>query len=140
MENIHGVISILLVEDDDIDAEAIISLFKRLLAPIRFHVAKNGEEALDKLYGRNGSEKINPLPNAIILDTNMPKMNGIEFLENIRPDSTLENIPIFMVTGEYTTREQLTIHHLNVAARMIKPFQFEDVKHIYSIILERQIK
>ncbi len=132
-------ISILIIEDDIIDIQDVLRQFQLLDVPIDFHIAKNGVEALDKLYGSHGAEKIMPLPHAIILDTNMPKMGGIEFLSKLRSDSDFDNVKVFMLTGEYTTREKLATHNLNVTFRIIKPLQFEDVRHIYWVILGRNL-
>ena len=130
-------ISILLIEDDEVDVQDVQRQFKILKSPIKFYIAKNGVDALDQLYGRNNKKKILPIPHAIILDTNMPKMDGIEFLEILRSDSDFDNTYVFMLTGEYTTREKLDTHHLSVTGRIVKPLLADDVYHIYCIISGR---
>ena len=76
--------NILLVEDDEVDIMNVQRAFKKnnILNPL--NIAHNGVEALDKLRGTNGEEKINPVPRIIMLDINMPKMNGWEFLEQYK--------------------------------------------------------
>lgn len=132
-------ISILLIEDDKVDVQGVLREFKRLDAVITFHIAQNGVEALDKLYGRNDTPKLDPPPHAIILDTNMPKMDGIEFLTILRADSAFDDIHIFMLTGEYSTREKLESNNIRVTGRIVKPLQFDDVLNIYWVILGRPI-
>ena len=135
----ESAISILLVEDDEVDIQNILREFSHLKIPIQFHIAKNGVEALDKLYGTNGTEKI-AAPHAIILDTNMPKMNGIEFLETLRKDSNFDSVQVFILSGEYTTREKLAMHHLSVAFRIVKPLQLDDVRHLHWLIMRNKAK
>ncbi len=137
MQSDDDSIYILLVEDDDVDIKDVLREFKHLDAPIKFYIAKNGLEALDKLYGRNDNEKLSPAPQVIILDTNMPKMDGIEFLKLLRADSEFDDVKVFMLTGEYTTREKLATNNLRVSGRVVKPLQFEDVLNIYWAVLGR---
>ncbi len=132
-------ISILLIEDDEVDVQSVLREFKRLEAPVNIHVARNGQEALDKLYGNHGVEKMIPMPKAIILDTNMPVMNGIEFLKKLRADSDFDGLLVFALTGEYSTRVKLESQNLSVTARIVKPLQFEDVLHIYWVMLGRPL-
>lgn len=133
---VESSISILLVEDDIVDVRDVLRQFSLIKAPINIYTAKDGVEALDLLYGRNGIKKI-PRPKAIILDTNMPKMNGVEFLITLRNDSNSDDIHIFMLTGEYSTREQLATKNLSVTDRIIKPLRLDDARHIYWVILGR---
>jgi len=127
-----GSVSILLIEDDDVDIEIVIRKFRDLDVPAFFHVAKTGIEALEMLYGSDNREKITPPPDAIILDTNMPQMDGIEFLEKLHAHSGQLGMPVFMLTGEYTTRDKLAVHNLTVTARIVKPLCDDDVLRIYS--------
>ena len=96
--NFTADISILLVEDDEVDIMNIKRAFKKNQIPNPLFVANNGLEALDMLLGDNGAIKIEPTPKIILLDINMPKMNGIEFLSKLREISTLKSISVFVMT------------------------------------------
>jgi CheY-like chemotaxis protein len=90
--------SVLLIEDDVFDTMTAQKSFERFNVPHELHTAFNGEEALDMLLGRNGATALNPLPEVILLDLNMPRMNGIEFLEVLRSTPQLEHLPVFVTT------------------------------------------
>jgi len=82
---------ILLVEDDRIDAMAVQRIARELKIPNQLVLKTDGEEALE--YLKNDTAR----PCVILLDINMPKMNGIELLKIIRADDTLKNIPVVFV-------------------------------------------
>ena len=73
-------LNILLVEDDSVDVMNVQRAFKKNNITNPLHIAFNGVEALNMLRGSNGRPKLNPKPRIILLDINMPKMNGLEFL------------------------------------------------------------
>src|SRR3569832_1899639 len=77
-------VSVLLVEDDDVDAMSVTRAFKKLKVVNPLHRAENGLQALNKLRGAQGEQKLTPLPKIIMLDINMPRMNGLEFLHELR--------------------------------------------------------
>jgi len=122
---------ILFVEDDEVDIQSVLREIKKLEAPIKVHIAKNGLEALDKLYGTNGETKLVPAPDLILLDINMPKMNGIEFLEKLRADPDLQFITVYILTTAFTTRDKLATQDLKVAGYIVKPLQFSDIMRMY---------
>lgn len=78
-------LDILLVEDDDVDAEAVLRAFHKQQIPYRVTIVKTGIEALEILRGK-GREKTISQPYIILLDINLPKMNGMEFLTALRND------------------------------------------------------
>lgn len=86
----NGDIRILLVEDDEVDVLAIQRALKKKRVVNALAVAKDGIEALEILRGENGHQVL-PRPHIILLDLNMPRMNGLEFLEVIRADPTLHD-------------------------------------------------
>lgn len=122
---------ILLVEDDEVDIQSVQREIKKLDVPIQLHVAKNGIEALDKLYGRNGEAKLSPIPHLIILDINMPKMNGIEFLKKLREDASLKKITVYILTTAYTTPDKIATQGLHVTGYIVKPLQHNDLMQMY---------
>lgn len=131
MDSITDNITILYVEDDAIDAEDMEREFQKIKAPLSIIVAKNGVDALDKLLGKNGQNKINPAPKAILLDIRLPKMNGIEFLNSLRANPEFASTPVFIVTSTYSTEDKLAIRDMNVSGCLIKPVQHADVLNIY---------
>jgi len=112
-------VAVLLVEDDEIDREAIRRGFKGLHIANPIRVAKDGIEALEVLRGTNGIEKIDE-PFLVLLDLNMPRMNGIEFLDEIRSDSDLKTTIVFVLTTSDNEKDRLAAFQHNVAGYMVK--------------------
>jgi len=117
--------TILLVEDDRVDAMTVKRALKDINACNPLRVVGNGEEALDFLR-----DETNPRPGIILLDLNMPRMNGIEFLKIAKQDDQLKQIPVIVLTTSREERDRLESFNLSVAGYMIKPvdyLQFVDV-------------
>ncbi|WP_244153790.1 response regulator [Flavobacterium xinjiangense] len=112
--------NILLVEDDEVDVMNVKRAFSKNNIKNELFVAGNGVEALDMLR-----TSIVPLPRIIILDINMPKMNGIEFLKNLRDDENLKNISVFVMTTSNEDSDKINAYNLNVAGYILKPLSFE---------------
>lgn len=126
---------ILLVEDDEVDIENVKREFKKLKSSINIHIARNGMEALDMLKGNKGQQKLASLLSLILLDINMPKMNGIEFLKQLRADENLPTLKVFLFTTAYTSRDKIETHNLDVSGVIVKPLTFNDVMTVYMNIL-----
>ena len=115
-------LNILLVEDDALDVMNVQRAFKKnnVLNPL--FVAGNGLEALDMLRGAGGSPPQVPLERRLILlDLNMPRMNGIEFLRELRGDAALTHIPVIVLTTSDEDRDKVEAFQLNVAGYIVKP-------------------
>lgn len=115
----NNTITVLLVEDDDIDAEAVVRAFKKhniINNVIRVH---DGIEALDALQGKS-NHKIIPRPYLILLDINMPRMNGLEFLQAIRKDNELQDSIVIMLTTSESLNDKNAAKQLQAAAYMNK--------------------
>lgn len=120
-------IKILLAEDDEGHAILIQDALSenRLLNEID-HV-KDGEEALDYLYRRNGYENsIFVKPDIILLDINMPKVDGLEVLAKIKQDDDLKNIPVIMLTTTDNPREIDKSYKLGANSYITKPVVFDN--------------
>ncbi len=115
-------ISILLVEDDEIDVMNVKRAFKKCNIVNPLFVAENGLDALAKLRG-DGEDKIIPAPKIILLDINMPKMNGIEFLHELRTDPDLKAISVVVLTISNEERDKVDAYNLNVAGYILKPVE-----------------
>ncbi len=134
--------SVLLVEDDIFDTMTAQKSFARFSVPHELHTAFNGEEALDMLLGRNGVPAIDPLPEVILLDLNMPRMNGIEFLEVLRATPAIEAIPVFVTTTSGMDLDRADAARLGVSGYILKPLDFasgEDLVDSLSL-LEKLLK
>ena len=109
----------LVVEDDEVDVKALKRAFKELhLAnPVRF--ARDGIEALEILRGENGQEKLEK-PYLILLDLNMPRMNGIEFLDEVREDPEHHGAIVFVLTTSSAEEDRIKSYDKNVAGYMLK--------------------
>lgn len=127
-------VHILLVEDDEVDIQNIQRAFGKHNVPNPLHIARNGAEALDKLYGQNGESKLDPTPKIILLDINMPKINGIEFLKKIRSDEAFKSLVVFMLTTSNEERDKVSAYNLNVAGYIVKPVQFENFIEVIAVM------
>lgn len=111
---------ILLVEDDNVDAMTVKRALKDLKVINPLIRKTNGEEALEYLR-EQGHEK----PCVILLDLNMPKMNGIEFLKAVKADEVLRAIPVVVLTTSREERDKIETFSLSVAGYMAKPADYE---------------
>jgi len=127
-------IDILLVEDDSVDVMNVQRAFRKNNINNPLHIARNGIEALDMLRGNDGHKKLNPLPKIILLDINMPKMNGIELLREIRNDEELRSISVFIMTTSNDDHDKFQAYHMNVAGYIVKPISFEKFVHAVSVL------
>jgi CheY-like chemotaxis protein len=114
--------TILLVEDDELDIISVQRTLKKLDTDYELLTAYNGKEALTMLQAAGGDQ----LPDVILLDLNMPKMNGIEFLKIIRNDSTLKDIKVFIMTTSAEPVDRLTTEQLGVSGYIIKPLNYQN--------------
>lgn len=117
-------ITILLVEDDEIDAMNVQRAFKKVNIVNPVLVASNGLEALAMLRGE-GVPKLNPTPKLILLDLNMPRMNGVEFLKELRADPELRPISVIVLTTSNDERDKVASYNFNVAGYVVKPVEPE---------------
>jgi CheY-like chemotaxis protein len=118
-------VSILLVEDDYLDIMNVEREFKKLNVNLPIHVARNGREALNMLRGENETPRISPLPSVVLLDINMPKMNGIEFLDAVRKDPELRNLNVFITTTSNEESDRLAAQNLQANGYIVKPLSFD---------------
>ncbi|MFZ9942288.1 MAG: response regulator [Bacteroidia bacterium] len=118
-------ITILHVEDDEVDAMVVQRALKKTGFEYQLVQARNGLEALDLLRGTNGHEKLTKRPLVILLDLNMPQMNGHEFLSELRTDHELCMIPVYVLTTSSDENDILQAHRRNVAGYILKPVNLE---------------
>ena len=111
--------TILIVEDDDIDFIGVQRALKELKVANPTIRAKDGIEALSLLRGTDGQTKIEP-PYIILLDLNMPRMNGIEFLDVVREDEVLKPSIVFVLTTSDDDRDIVASYRRNVEGYIVK--------------------
>jgi len=110
---------ILLVEDDDVDIMGMKRALKGLKIANTLHIANDGIQALELLRGESGKQKIE-LPFIILLDLNMPRMGGLEFLEEIRNDLELCNSIVFVMTTSSDEQDICAAYKKNIAGYIVK--------------------
>lgn len=121
---------VLLIEDDTIE----IMKLERTLSKVdtKHHIIKatNGEEALKIL--KSGDK----LPDIILLDLNMPRMSGIEFLEILKADAIMQYLPTIILTTSENRTDLLKCYQLGIAGYVIKPLKYEDYESKMKTVLQ----
>jgi CheY-like chemotaxis protein len=112
---------ILLVEDDSVDVMMVKRALKDLNVTNLLVQMPNGKEAVEYLTGEGGNEK----PCIILLDLNMPKMNGVEFLKVIKADSELKKIPVVVLTTSRDIEDKFKTFELSAAGYIVKPADYK---------------
>jgi CheY-like chemotaxis protein len=115
---------VLLIEDDELDTISVERSLKKLDVEYELHTAYNGIEGLEILRGNESRPRLDPLPDVILLDLNMPKMNGIEFLQHLRSDERLKDIKVFVMTTSGEEADRRTAEQLGISGYLIKPLNF----------------
>ena len=123
-----AVIDVLLVDDDAADAMMVEEAFESHDVPARLHVAIDGMEALAFLRRTGGHENA-PRPHLILLDLNMPRMDGREALAVIKADLELRTIPVVVLTTSAADADVLAVYQLHAAAYVTKPIGLDDFTH-----------
>lgn len=126
-------VNILLVEDDEVDIMNVQRAFKKNRITNSLYVTRNGIEALDLLRGKD-EQPISPIPKIILLDINMPKMGGIEFLTELRKDEKLKGLSVFVMTTSNEDKDKVAAYNLNVAGYILKPLSFESFVNAVAIL------
>ncbi|PKB15918.1 response regulator [Flavobacterium sp. 5] len=113
-------LNILLIEDDAIEVMKFNKVLKNLEQVHKIIEANNGEEALSILENKV------IIPDIIVLDLNMPKINGIEFLSILKADDVLKYIPAIVLTTSNNHKDLLAFYRIGIAGYMLKPLKYED--------------
>lgn len=116
----------LIVDDNDLDVEKMTRSFDKLRIVNPVVRARNGEEALDILTGSNGADKLLG-PALILLDINMPKMNGLEFLAELRRHTEVANAPVFVITTSDRLDDVEEAYSHNVCGYIVKPIAMQQM-------------
>lgn len=113
-------LNILLIEDDEIEVMKFSRTIRSLKLGHNVREAKNGELALELL------SKKDHLPDIILLDLNMPKINGIEFLRILKNDEVLKYIPTIVLTTSNNHKDLLECYKIGIAGYVLKPLKYDD--------------
>ena len=114
-----GLPTVLLVDDDEVDVLAITRAFRTLRIANPVVIARDGLEALDILRGTNGRARLSA-PYLVLLDLNMPRMGGVEFLTELRDDQDLCQTIVFVMTTSEAHGDRVRAYHKNVAGYVLK--------------------
>ena len=125
---------ILLVEDDRVDIMTVQRALKKIDVSNPLYVARTGVEALAMLRG-DGVPAIEPAPSLILLDLNLPKMGGIEFLRELRADPVLRSLHVIVLTSSNEPRDRAAAFEYEVDDYIVKPHSFDEFSNAMSIIL-----
>lgn len=121
----HNMMQVLLVEDNPGDALLIQEAFQESGADCQITVAGDGEVALDMLNGE-GNELVITRPDLVLLDLNLPKMNGHEVLKELKTRDKLRPIPVIVLTSSRAERDISTAYDLHCNAYFCKPSTFDE--------------
>jgi CheY-like chemotaxis protein len=124
-----GTRPILLVEDDRVDVLSVARAFKDLKIANPLEVVGNGEAGLEWLR-----DERNPKPCLILLDLNMPRMNGLEFLKVMKNDEDLRRIPVIVLTSSKGEQELMETYEHGVAGYMVKPADYLRLVEVMRVI------
>ena len=131
LKNQH--LNIFLVEDDDGDAKAVFRAFSKAKVTSPILRAYDGQEALETLRAENGRTKLSS-PFILLLDLNMPRMDGIQFLKELRNDPKLQKSIVFILTTSKSERDKNAAYNLNVAGYIVKETAGVDFLKLINLI------
>jgi len=127
------IVTILLVEDNESDAFLISRAFKNMKIVNDLHICNNGEKAYNHLLSSSVDAPEN-MPDLILLDINMPVMDGREFLTKIKKNELLAHIPVIMLTSSSNDKEIVDFYRLGASSYLVKPIEFECLLDIVKAI------
>ena len=125
---------ILLVEDDRVDIMTVQRALRKTNISNPLYVARTGVEALGMLRG-DEFPRIEPTPSLILLDLNLPKMGGIEFLKELRADPLLKNMQVKVLTSSNEPGDRAAAFEYEVDDYIVKPHSFDEFSKAIAIIL-----
>jgi CheY-like chemotaxis protein len=115
---------ILLVEDNPSDIALTLHAFKKANIANTIHIARDGVEALEMLFGDGGKTPI-PLPKIILLDLKLPRVDGHAVLKRIKAEPTTQRIPVIVLTSSAEERDVMKTYESGANSYIIKPVDFE---------------
>jgi CheY-like chemotaxis protein len=123
-------LNILFVEDDAIEVMMFVRVLQKIGSNHRLIEASNGEEALAILKAKE------IIPDIILLDLNMPKLNGIEFLKIVKSNEATRHIPVIIFTTSNNHRDIASCYKIGISGYIIKPLKYED----YLVLVQKTLE
>jgi CheY-like chemotaxis protein len=118
---------ILLVEDDSRDVELTLTALEDYKLANEVIVCRDGQEALDYLFSRGRfSDRVKENPAVMLLDLKLPKVDGLEVLQQVKADERLRMIPVVMLTSSHEEKDMMRSYKLGVNAYVVKPVDFHE--------------
>ena len=118
---------ILMVEDDPRDVELTLTALEDYKLANEVVVCRDGQEALDYLYSRGKfSDRVKENPAVMLLDLKLPKVDGLEVLQQVKSDERLRMIPVVMLTSSHEEKDMMQSYKLGVNAYVVKPVDFHE--------------
>jgi len=130
-------LSILLIEDNRADASLTTETLKDSAIPNMVHLVKDAAHALTFLIGKN-SDSGSQNPDLILLDLNIPVMNGFDFLIEIKKDTRFKDIPVFILSSSSEAADIMKARNLGASSYFVKPLDLEEFESEFQDYLERQ--
>ena len=122
-----GLGRILLVEDDPKDVELTLEALSEYNLANEVVVTRDGEQALDYLYCRGSfAARARENPAVLLLDLKLPKVNGLEVLQQIKSDENLDMVPVVVLTSSREEKDVIASYKLGVNAYVVKPVEFHE--------------
>ena len=118
-------VKLLLVEDNDIDVKIFERAMRKAGIDRPTRIACDGKDALDILRGAGAVERLEK-PNVVVLDLNMPRMDGLQFLAEVRADPYLHNLVVFVLTTSDAPSDRQRAYEHNIAGYLLKSLVRED--------------
>jgi two-component system response regulator len=123
--------TILLVEDNPDDEMLTLRALKKNNILNKVIIARDGAQALELLFGKDdsGDKKLPNLPQVVLLDLNLPKINGLEVLKKIRSHKQTKLLPVVILTTSNEDRDRIESYKLGANSYVQKPVDFEQFSH-----------
>ena len=137
-DQFHRPVEILLVEDNLDDVEITLTAFRKLRITNKVHVVRDGQQALDFLFrkGEYGNGADAPEPDLILLDLNLPRLNGLEVLERIRASDLFSTTPVIMMTASERPEDIRRSYKLGANSYITKSVDFAEFVHATEVLVE----
>jgi len=140
--------AILLVEDNSEDVELTLRAFRKSRIANEVHVVRDGAEALEFLFGTgaHAGRSADAMPEVILLDLKLPKVNGLEVLRQLRADERTRRIPVVMLTSSTEERDIVASYDLGANSFVRKPVDFaqflEAAQHLglYWLVMNQSVR
>lgn len=134
----NGPAHILLVEDNRMDVELTLDAFKEARLANTVTVARNGQEALDYLFGKGAfsDRDAHPLPNLVLLDLKLPGIDGFEVLRQLKSAPILKRLPVVVLTSSKEEGDRALSYDIGANSYLVKPLSFEGFLEVVAKIAD----